>query len=317
MKSVFGTNIIYTLFGESHSDFMGITITGLPSGRKIDYELIKMLLERRRPSTINNTKRIENDEFSIISGIYNGYTTGAPLTALIKNVSFDSSKYFDGVCRPGQSDYTSFIKYNGFNDPRGGGHLSGRLTSLIVLAYGIIKPILDELNIVIASTIDYINESASDTTGGIIKITAHGVKAGLGEPFFYSAESILSSLLFSIPSVKAVEFGLGKDFAYKTGSEVIDKLEYNDGIVSIPFNYNGGINGGITNGEDITAKVTFKPIATIQKEVDTINVKTKENIKYTNRGMHDKNILNRAMVIAEAMMAIGILEMITLDKAIR
>ena len=316
MKSVFGTNIIYTIFGESHSEYMGITITGLKSGIKIDHDLIKSLIERRKPSKSFNTLIKEKDEYKIISGEFNGFTTGSPLTVLVKNEEMDSSKYQEGICRPGQSDYASFMKYDGFNDYRGGGHLSGRLTLLIVIAYGIIKPILDDLNIEISSK-SYYEEVDNDTTGGKIEVFANNVKAGLGEPFFYSTEGILSNLFFSIPSVKAVEFGLGTKFSEMKGREVVEEVQYKDGKVLFNTNFNGGINGGITNGAEIKATLTFKPIASVPYEVNAINVKTKENIIYQNKSNHDLSIINRCGVIAEAMMGIGLLELITLDKAVK
>ena len=310
MKSVFGNNIIYSIFGESHGDTMGITIHGLPSGLEIDYDFLKSELERRKPKSSLNTKRKEDDEFKIISGVFNGYTTGAPVTILIDNKDIDSSNFTKGVIRPGQSDYTSYISSDGYYDYRSGGHLSGRLTSLIVLAGAISKKILAKQGVEISASIEHkIKNKENDTTGGIVKVVAKNIKAGIGEPFFDSVESVLSHLFFSIPSVKAVEFGLGKEFAYLYGSECIDELEFASGKVNFKENYNGGINGGITNGCDIVSHITFKPISSIKKEVNTVNLETKENIKYINKGRNDSNILDRSLVIVESMMAIGLLEL--------
>ena len=311
MKSVFGKNIIFSLFGESHSEFIGLTINGLPSGIKINYDFINSELKRRRPNGNNNTLRIEEDNYKFISGIFNDYTTGAPLTVIIPNDNYDSSTFEEGVCRPGQSDYASYMSCDGFNDYRSGGHLSGRLTAPIVIGGAICKSILAKFNIAIESNVEYkLEDKEDETSGGIILCKASGIKAGIGEPFFDSVESILSHLFFSIPSVKAIEFGLGKDFAFQYGSNCIDEMSINDGKVNFKHNYNGGINGGLTNGNTIVCHITFKPIASINKTVNTINIKTKENIKYINKGKNDKNILNRSLVITESMMAIGLLDLL-------
>ena len=309
MRSVFGNNLIISLFGESHSNYIGFTLHGLPSGIEIDDEFIKSELNRRRPSNKLNTSRIEEDNYNIISGVFEGFTTGSPLTVLIENKKQDSSSFEKGVCRPGQSDYTSFIASNGYNDYRSGGHLSGRLTVALVFLGAICKRILDKHNIKITSKIlKKIEDKDNDTTGGLVEVKASGVIAGIGEPFFDSMESVLSHLFFSIPSVKAVEFGLGKEFANVYGSECLDEMEIKNGKVKFLNNYNGGINGGFTNGEEIVSTITFKPIASINKEVNTINILKQENIKYRNNGQNDANILNRSLVICEAMMAYGLLD---------
>ena len=315
MKSVFGTNIIYSVFGESHNEYIGMTIHGLKAGIKIDDERIKSLIDRRKPSQKTNTLRIENDEYQFISGVFNGYTNGDPVTFLVKNEGMDSSKYQKGIFRPGQSDYAMYMKTKGFNDYRGGGHLSGRLTLLFCIAYGIIYDLIANLGISITSNIIYEKNSNLDTTGGIIEVKATNIKPGIGEPLFFSVESVLSQLFFSIPSVKAVEFGLGKDFSSRFGSETIDEMQLDDDKVIIKSNNNGGINGGITNGNDIISKVTFKPISTLPYKVNTIDYENKKNIEYINTGKHDLSIINRVGVVLEAMMAIGLLELITLSKA--
>lgn len=329
MKSIFGRNIIFSLFGESHGKIMGITIHGLKAGIKIDEKNIELELDRRRPHTLGSSTRKENDSFEIVSGLFNGFSTGAPLTILVTNTEQLSSDYCEGVIRPSHSDYTAFMQSHGYNDYRGGGHFSGRLTVLLCIAGAICKQILSEHEIIISSTIKQVGtlitcketetqimkminqlNHEQDSIGGTIEVIAHGVEVGVGEPFFDSLESVLAHLFFSIPAVKAVEFGLGKDFAIKKGHEVLDELVFQDDKVCFKTNNNGGINGGISNGEDIISTITFKPTPTISQEVETINLKTKENINYISKGRHDTCLVLRSGVICEACMAIGLLDLL-------
>ena len=309
MKSTFGNNLIVSLFGESHGKVIGATVSGVPAGILINDELIKSLLSRRRPNNPNETKRIEKDDYEIVSGAYNGYTTGAPFTILIKNEDIDSSKYLDGVIRPGTSDYPSYVRSDGFADLRGAGHFSGRLTAPLVAIYGILKPLLDKKNIVISTKVDEKEYDDNDTHGFTSKIVVKGMPIGVGEPFFDSVESVLSHLLFSIPSVKGVSFG-DSDISNISGSEAKDELIYKDGKVVIMNNHNGGINGGLTNGNDIVINVSFKPIPSIASTQNTINIKTKENITLNIEGRHDKSIKNRVSVILESMVAIGLIDLL-------
>lgn len=324
MKSVFGKNIILSIFGESHEEYLGLTIHGLKAGLKIDEDFINQELLRRRPSMACETKRVENDNYKIISGLFNGFTTGAPLTILVKNNNVNSNDYNIGDIRPGQSDYPAFVRSHGYNDYRGGGHFSGRLTVLIVIAGAIFKQILLTKNITISSEIasiggktnkDEIDElltklqNNGDTCGFSLKVCVKGLEAGIGEPFFDSIESILSHLLFSIPSVKGVSFG-DSDLHNKLGSEVIDELHYENNEVMIRNNHNGGINGGLSNGNDIICNVTFKPISTLFQSIDTINVVDKVNKNITFNGRHDSMIAYRSGVIAESMIAIGLIDLL-------
>ena len=303
MKSVFGNNLVVSLFGESHSKYIGITLNGLPSGEKIDYDFIDSELSRRRPHKNNETKRIENDDYEIISGIFNSYTTGAPLTILIKNNDIDSSSYVEGVVRPGTSDYPNYVRSDGFNDYRGSGHSSGRLTAALVAGGAIVKKLLEAKDIKIAAITKSEDIKDNDTYGFTAIIKVSGLPIGVGEPFFDSVEAVLSHLLFSIPSVKGVSFG-DIDIATKKGSEVVDELRYEDGKIVIKANHNGGINGGLTNGNDLVINVSFKPISTLAIPVKTVNLKTKENVELNACGRHDKSIAGRAPVILENMVAI-------------
>jgi chorismate synthase len=237
---------------------------------------------------------------------------------VINNNNINSKDYSElkDVMRPSHSDYPANVKYKGFNDYRGGGHFSGRLTAPIVVAGAISKQILNQLSISFSSIIDVdyqrleaVNQ-AGDSIGGQVKTIISGVKVGVGEPMFDSVESRLSSGLFSIPGVKAVSFGLGEEFKNKLGSEVVDELMIIEGKVETITNNNGGINGGITNGMDIIVNTTFKPSASIKKELKTIDINKMEETTLNIVGRHDSFYVDRAIVVVEAISAFTILDLI-------
>lgn len=309
MKSIFGNNLIISLFGESHGELVGVTLNGLPSGLKIDNDFIKSELKRRLPSKDYETKRLESDDYEIVSGVYNGFTTGAPLTIIIKNHDVLSKDYEDGVIRPGTSDYPSYVRTDGFCDMRGSGHFSGRLTSPIVACGAILKNLLKKKNIEILSITPNSFQDDDDSHGFMMQVVVKNMPVGVGEPFFDSVESILSHLIFSIPSVKGVSFGDPNLYELK-GSQAKDELRIEDNKVKIINNHNGGINGGLTNGNDIIINVYFKPIASISAHQKSINIKAMENIDLKINGRHDKTIINRVPVVVESMVAIGLVDML-------
>lgn len=355
MAATYKNNIELTIFGESHGKAIGIVIGNLPSGIFIDEKEIQRDMKRRAPGQNQmSTARKEADQVEIISGIQDGITTGAPLTGIIYNSDQHSKDYslLKTNMRPGHSDYPAYIKYNGFNDVRGGGHFSGRITAPIVFAGSIAKQILKQKGIKIGAHILSIGEIQDESfdvnvndelldellekpyptlnteifdqmeqkilkakenlnsVGGKVECVALHVPAGIGEPFFDSLESHLSSLMFSIPAVKSVSFGDGADIDTMLGSEANDEYYYDEnGNVKTTSNHNGGIIGGISNGMPITVTVTFKPTPSIAKMQHTINVETKENVELEIKGRHDPCIVQRAVVVVEAMMALGILDM--------
>ena len=276
-----------------------------------------------------STARKEADQVEILSGLQDGITTGAPLTGVIYNSDQHSKDYslLKTNMRPGHSDYPAYIKYKGFNDVRGGGHFSGRITAPIVFAGNIAKPVnVDDEMLLKLSEKQYptIKEDVFekmeetilkakenlDSVGGKIECVALHVPAGVGEPFFDSLESHLSSLMFSIPAVKSVSFGDGESIDEMLGSEANDCYYYDEeGNVRTSTNHNGGITGGITNGMPVSCTVTFKPTPSIAKKQKTINIETKENVELEIKGRHDPCIVQRAVVVVEAMMALGILDM--------
>ena len=355
MAATYKNHIELTIFGESHGKAIGIVIGNLPSGIHIDEQEIAQDMKRRAPGqNLMSTARKEADHVEIISGLQDGITTGAPLTGLIYNSDQHSKDYslLKTHMRPGHSDYPAYVKYQGFNDVRGGGHFSGRITAPIVFAGNIAKQILKQKGIRVGAhilsigsiqdqkfdmqvnddlldelleksypTIDSAVFSQMEETilnarkdlnsvGGKVECVALHVPAGIGEPFFDSLESHLSSLMFSIPAVKSVSFGDGDTIDTMLGSEANDEYYYDeDGLVKTTTNHNGGITGGISNGMPITVTVSFKPTPSIAKKQNTINVDTQENVELEIKGRHDPCIVQRAVVVVEAMMALGILDM--------
>lgn len=359
MSANWGKNIELSLFGESHGKAIGIVIGNLPAGLTLDLESIRRDLARRAPGKNKmSTARKEKDEVEIMSGVIDGVTTGAPLVGMIYNSDQHSKdySYLKELMRPGHSDYSAYMKYHGFNDVRGGGHFSGRLTAPIVFAGAIAKQILKEKGIYVGAHIQSIkdvydesfgvditkemldellqkeyptiNDEAfikmqdtieearlqQNSVGGTIECALINVPAGIGNPFFDSIEAHLSQLLFSIPAVKSVSFGLGEKICELYGSEANDRYYYDEGNVKTKTNHNGGILGGISNGMPIVFKVGIKPTPSISLKQETVNVKTKENSTLEIKGRHDPCIVPRAIVVVEAMAALGILDMVRNDE---
>ncbi len=356
MSSVTGDKIKLAVFGESHGEAIGCVIDGLPAGLKLDYDRIYCDMARRAPGRDSTaTPRLERDIPHIISGVLDGVTTGAPLAMLIENENTKSGDYerISDVLRPSHSDYAAYMKYGGFNDVRGGGHFSGRLTAPLVFAGAVAKQILKEKGITLGAHIkrigevedrgfDYnsidrallerltsgsfsvIDESAEsemraeiarykaegNSVGGEIEGAIIGVPAGVGGNMFDTVEGKLSSLLFSIPAVKGVQFGLGFGFAESNGAEVNDGYEIKDGRVSLITNNNGGILGGITSGAPIVFSVAVKPTPSIAAKQRSVNLKTMENEMLEIKGRHDPCIVPRAVPVVEAAAAIALLDIL-------
>lgn len=355
MKSTIGEAISITLFGESHGEAIGAVIDGLSPGIALDLEYINHQLDLRKPRGRISTTRQESDQVRFLSGFFNGYTTGTPLCFMIENENTRSRDYAatKDLMRPSHADYTANIKYLGFQDYRGGGHFSGRLTTAIVAAGSICNQVLKAKGILIGShlaqvhtifddnfasdeatleaQIQHMNETyfptinpqkkdemlarmeqyanIGDSVGGKIETAVLHLPAGIGEPFFHSIESVLSKLLFSVPAVKGVEFGLGFGFADKTGSEVNDSFYMDQGFIKTKSNNNAGINGGISNGMPIRIQTVIKPTASIYQEQDTINFATREDAKIQIKGRHDPAIIHRARVVVDSVIAIGLLDL--------
>ena len=315
MSSFFGQFIKLSLFGQSHGPAIGITIDGLPAGLKPDMEAIRGEMARRAPGNSPlSTSRVETDEVEILSGMKDGVLTGQPLCAMIRNTDCRAEEDPKEMVfpRPGHADYTGHVRYHGFEDFRGGGHFSGRLTAPIVFAGAICKQFLSGEGIAIRSEMA-LEEAAilaakadQDSVGGEVRCVISGLPAGLGAPFFDSVESVLAHLLFSIPGVKGVHFG---DSVHCLGSEYNDAFTVKEGEIRTETNHAGGIQGGITNGEEVFFTCAIRPTASIGKAQKTVSLKTFEEAPICVCGRHDPCILPRALPVVEAMAAIGIAEL--------
>ena len=352
MKNTFGQNMAVTIFGESHGPYIGAVLDGLTPGMPIDEEYMKKQLSKRRPQGKISTARREADEYQIVSGAFEGRTTGTPLTILIPNSAQHSKDYAAtrALARPGHADYTAYMKYHGFEDYRGGGHFSGRITAALVAAGAVVIPALKSKGIMIGTHIRCCSEaedrefadlaedlrtlddldfpvldrdraaemlrrmeqiaSEGDSVGGILETAVSGVPAGVGEPWFDSVESILSHALFSIPAVKGVEFGAGFDMVRAKGSEFNDPLRMQGGKVVTLTNNNGGINGGITNGMPILFKTAVKPTPSIYKTQETVDFLRGEDALLNIEGRHDPAIIHRARVVVDSVTALVLYDLL-------
>ncbi|MGL4362699.1 MAG: chorismate synthase [Cellulosilyticaceae bacterium] len=356
MSGTWGNKIKITVYGESHGKGIGAILDGVEAGMDIDFKQVQDEMERRAPGRNSmSTKRQEADEVQVLSGIFEGKTTGAPIAILIYNQDMKSKDYSKtkDLARPSHADYPAYKKYKGFNDYRGGGHFSGRLTAGLVACGAIAKQIIAKKNIYIGAHIKQIGNvyddnfdavtlersvfeliknkqlpvindncinllqgvveqahKENDSVGGMIECGIVGISAGLGDPFFDSVESRIAQLAFSVPAVKGIEFGLGFEFAKHYGSEVNDLYTNKDGVIKTETNYNGGILGGITNGMPIVFKVPIKPTPSISKPQQTINMKTNEMEILTIKGRHDPCIVQRAVVVIEAIAALAVLDLL-------
>lgn len=317
--NTFGDKFRLSIFGESHGEGIGVVMDGIPPGIALSEADFETDLARRRSGAKGTTPRKESDMPRILSGVFNGFTTGAPLAVTFTNDNTRSADYSNLITRPRPShaDWVAGKKYNGFQDYRGGGHFSGRLTLTLVAAGVVAKKLLGNLTIQSKITeiggcsdetkFEEIVENAVkelDSVGGIIECTATGIPVGLGEPFFGSVESVMSHLLFSIPAVKAVEFGNGFAAAGLKGSQNNDPIVSPEGKTAT--NNSGGINGGITNGNPIVVRVAIKPTASIAREQRSLNTDTGVVEPMSVHGRHDACIALRAPVVVEAAVAIAL-----------
>jgi chorismate synthase len=324
--NAFGTVFRVGLFGESHGPAIGVTIDGCPPGLKLMPEDFMKDLRRRKSGSTGTTKRQEPDQPEILSGVFNNTTTGAPVTIITRNSDKISSDYdeFKNIPRPGHADFVSGIKHSGFSDLRGSGHFSGRITWGLVAAGVIAKKITGTANIdaklISAGGSEDIEKALkdaialNDSIGGIIECRVVNPPRAIGEPFFYSFESAVSHIIFSIPAIKGIEFGSGFAAASMKGSEHNDP--FIDATGKTLTNNAGGTNGGITNGNDIIFRVVVKPTSSIGVEQTTFNFKESRMTTLTVKGRHDTCIALRMPVIVEAATAIAMADLILIDRGI-
>ena len=352
MSSSCGENLRLTIFGQSHSPAIGMTLEGLPAGLKLDMDRLQRFLERRAPGrNAYSTARKEADAPEFLSGLKENVTCGAPLTAIIRNTNTRSGDY-DAVAnipRPGHADFTARIKYGGAEDRAGGGHFSGRLTAPLCIAGGICLQVLAREGIRVISRIAAIGgvedrgellsstaekdfpvvdeargeamrqliaqaKAQGDSVGGIVECAVLGLPAGLGDPMFAGMENRIASVVFGIPAVKGVEFGAGFAAAALRGSENNDPYIVENGLVRTAANHCGGILGGITNGMPLVFRAAFKPTPSIALEQDSVDLTTMRPAKLRVGGRHDPCIVPRAVPCVEAAAAFAVLDALLARK---
>ena len=344
MSSTYGQNLRLTIFGQSHSDAIGVTVEGLPSGFPIDMAALQAFLNRRAPGRNDwSTPRKEADLPEFLCGVKDGITCGAPLTAIIRNTNTRSGDYSQlAYCpRPGHADYTAFVKYGENRDYAGGGHFSGRLTAPLCIAGGICLQLLQREGIEVMARIRSIGEvcdeseftesvaakpfptvsdevgaamqqtiaearAEADSVGGVVECMVTGLPAGLGDPMFDGMENRIAAILFGIPAVKGVEFGEGFAAAKRRGSQHNDPFTVENGRVVTATNHCGGILGGITNGMPLVVRAAFKPTPSIAKEQQTVDLRTMSETTLSVQGRHDPCIVPRAVPCVEAAVAIAV-----------
>lgn len=351
MKNTLGNSVCLTVFGESHGSAVGAVLDGLCAGLDVNQDLIEKQLAKRRPNAKTDTPRIEKDNYQILSGVFNGKTTGTPICLVIPNENTKSADYEStkNLARPSHADYTAECKYNGYQDYRGGGHFSGRVTAGIVGIGAIAIDALNKLGIKIGTHIlkcggicdsefnDIENEidalqdksfpvisnveeqmtnaimnarAENDSIGGVIQTAIYGMPAGVGEPWFDSVESVISHAIFSIGGIKGIEFGKGFAFADLKGSEANDELQIVNGKVITKTNNNAGINGGITNSMPIVFNCAVKPTPSIARVQDTIDFKANENTIIEIKGRHDPAIIRRICIVVDSITAVAICDLL-------
>ena len=324
-------------------------LDGLAPGLPVDEEFLRRQLARRRPATAMDTPRREPDNYQILSGVWQGRTTGTPLTIVIPNENTRSGDYTYGLARPSHADYAAYCKYHGFEDWRGGGHFSGRVTAPLVAAGAILLTVLRAACVAVGTHILRCGEAwdrpfadaaadiaalgeaafpaldpaageaisreilaardAHDSVGGITQTAVCGLPAGVGEPWFDSVESVLSHAVFSVGGVKGIEFGSGFSAAGQRGSQFNDPLRMQAGRVVTATNHNGGVNGGISNGMPLVLRTVVKPTPSIYKVQQTVDFAAKRNATLQISGRHDPCILHRARVVQDSLVAFGLADL--------
>lgn len=349
MSSIFsGTALRLSVFGQSHSEAIGMTLDGLPAGIPVDPEELQGFLNRRAPGQNDwSTPRREEDRPEFLCGLKDGRTCGAPLTAVIRNHNTRGKDYeqLRILPRPGHADYTAQVKYGGFQDYQGGGHFSGRLTAPLCVAGGIVLQMLKRQGITVQARVlriaDVKDESPfassvaekqfptvsdeaglrmrkaisdarreGDSVGGIVECVIRGVPAGIGEPMFDGVENRIAQLMFAVPAVKGIEFGAGFAAAGMRGSENNDEFCLSDGQIRTRSNHAGGILGGITDGEEIVFRTAFKPTPSISRPQRSVNLETMREETLAITGRHDPCIVPRAVPVVEAAAAIALSDLI-------
>ena len=321
----------HIIFGESHGPAIGVVLEHVPPGIAVDMDFIRAEMARRAPGkSPMSTARREADEPRILSGVFEGKTTGTPLCAVIENTDTRSRDYarLKDLPRPGHADYAGRVRYEGCNDYRGGGHFSGRLTAPLVFAGAMAKLILREKGVTVSAVISNVGGTENptpeqveeivlaakgdlDSVGGAIRCTVEGLPAGLGAPDYgRNVEGIFAQQLYAVPAVKAVAFGAGFGFAAMRGSQANDPFYMDGDTVRTRTNHTGGVNGGITNGMPVVFEAAIRPTPSIAREQDTVDLSTGTDAKLVIEGRHDPCIVHRAVPVIEAAAALAACELL-------
>ena len=350
MNNTFGNNVKVTLFGESHGKYIGAVVDGLPAGIPVDEADVAAALAARRPSGDISTSRREADDFIVASGVFNGCTCGSPLCILIPNADTNSADYTLGAARPGHADFTSHVRNAGFEDYRGGGHFSGRITAALVAAGAAVISALEAKGIFIGTHIasvgavsdraftDAENEikklkndpfpvldkdagermrtqidlakADGDSVGGVLETAVCGIPAGVGDPWFDTVEGVISHAVFSIPAVKGIEFGAGFALSGMRGSAANDPFETKGGKIVTATGNCGGVLGGLTTGGGVVFRTAIKPTPTIFKKQRTVDLESGEETVTEQKGRHDPCIVHRAASVVSAVTSFAVADML-------
>ena len=344
MKNTFGSDLSLTIFGESHGRAIGAVLDGMAAGLPVDETFLAACMDKRRARGDGlSTPRVEADAVQLLSGVVNGRTTGTAIALMIENQNTRSGDYAKtaDLLRPGHADFTAYAKYHGFQDARGGGHFSGRVTAALVAGCSIVLAALQRAGIDITTHIArcadiadtpfalddpaalaaQVGTLASKTEGFAVldaaveepmKTAILGLPAGIGEPYFDSVESEIAHLAFSIPAVKGIEFGTGFGFAGLRGSEANDAFRMTaEGAVVTATNHNAGINGGIANGMPVVFRTAVKPTPSIYKQQDTVDYIAKKDAQLSIQGRHDPCIVPRAAIVQTCAAALAVGDLLT------
>ena len=327
MSNTYGNRFRFTIFGQSHGPAIGVTMEGLPAGTEIDFDELQLFLDRRAPGQKGTTPRKETDRPDFLTGLTNGITCGAPVTAIIRNENTRSGDYDElrYIPRPGHADYTAFVKFGDARDHTGGGQFSGRLTAPLCIAGGICLQLLKKKGIAVRARLVSVGgetdpekfqacveaaRTEGDSVGGVIECTISGCPAGLGGPMFDGIENRIAGAVFGIPGIKGIEFGSGFDGSTRRGSENNDPFCIEDGTVRMRTNNAGGILGGLSSGMPIVFRVACKPTPSIAKPQNSVDLRTMTETTLSVRGRHDPCIALRAVPCVEAAAAVAIYDAI-------
>ena len=321
MKNTFGSDLSLTIFGESHGRAVGAVLDGMAAGVPVDESFLAACMDKRRARGDGlSTPRVEADAVQLLSGVVNGHTTGTAIALMIENQNTRSGDYAKtaDLLRPGHADFTAYAKYHGFQDARGGGHFSGRVTAALAAQAETLASKAEGFAVLDAAVEEPMKAAIraagaeGDSVGGVLETAILGLPAGIGEPYFDSVESEIAHLAFSVPAVKGIEFGTGFGFAGLRGSEANDAFRMTaEGAVVTATNHNAGINGGIANGMPVVFRTAVKPTPSIYKQQNTVDYISKKDAQLSIQGRHDPCIVPRAAIVQTCAAALAVGDLLT------